>query len=157
MMNGNLADLHRQLVERMFHLISAPRDRGLASAVISEYMSDLYALLTMHALLAALVFKHEAYNNEKELRFLQIHRGDVPAPEVKFRSRPHSLNVGNSIGEAQPQEPSKKLLSGLRLITTRLFSFLQTACVHSTGRCLSQPDQKSPTGRHEHMFQLRSS
>ncbi len=45
----------------------------------------------MHALRAVLFFKHEAYRNEQEYRFLQLYRADVPPPEVKFRSRPYSL------------------------------------------------------------------
>jgi hypothetical protein len=40
---------------------------------------------------SVLFYKHEAYRNEQEYRFLQLHRGDVPAPDVKFRSRPYSL------------------------------------------------------------------
>jgi hypothetical protein len=37
-----------------------------------------------------LYFKHEAYSNEQEYRFLQIFRGDAN-PEVKFRQHPYSL------------------------------------------------------------------
>jgi hypothetical protein len=89
--DGKLAELHRELVERMFHLISLPRGKGLSREGIHEYMHELFASLSMHALGAGLFFKHEAYNNEKEYRFLQIHRADVPPPEVKFRTRAYSL------------------------------------------------------------------
>ncbi|MGC1860009.1 MAG: DUF2971 domain-containing protein [Methylocystis sp.] len=89
--DGKLAELHEELVESMFHLISLPRGRSLSREGIHEYMDELLALLSMHALRAGLFFKHEAYNNEKEYRFMQIHRADVPPPEVKFRTRPHSL------------------------------------------------------------------
>jgi hypothetical protein len=36
-------------------------------------------------------FKHEAYKNEKEYRFQQLFRRDRPAPDLKYRCRPHSL------------------------------------------------------------------
>lgn len=36
-------------------------------------------------------FKHEAYKNESEYRFLQIHSADAPPPEAKLRSCPYSL------------------------------------------------------------------
>ena len=89
--DAKLAELHKQLVDRMFHLISLPHGRGLVSAGVSDYLSDLYVLLAMDASRSALCFKHEAYNNENEFRFLEMHRGDVLPPEVKFRTRPYSL------------------------------------------------------------------
>ena len=86
-----LVELHTQLVERMFHLLSLPYGRGLSSEGIREYIRELFVLLSMHSLRSALFFKHEAYSNESEYRFLQIHRADMPPPEVKLRSRPYSL------------------------------------------------------------------
>jgi hypothetical protein len=53
-------------------------------------MVKLLVLLTCHALYPTLYFKHEAYSNEKEYRFLQIHPGGWP-PDVKLRSRSYSL------------------------------------------------------------------
>ncbi len=53
-------------------------------------MAQLTTLLRVHALHAAVHFKHEAYNNEKEYRFLEVHGGDQP-PEVKLRVRRYSL------------------------------------------------------------------
>ena len=89
--DGKLVELHRQLVERMFHLLSLPYGRGLSSKNIREYIGELFVLLSIHSLRPALFFKHEAYSNESEYRFLQIHRADMPPPEVKLRSRPYSL------------------------------------------------------------------
>ena len=89
--DGKCAELHKQIVERMFHLISLPYGRGLESAVISKYMSNLYAFLAMHTLLGGLIFKHEAYKNEKEFRFLEMHDAGVPPPEVKVRTRADAL------------------------------------------------------------------
>lgn len=89
--DATLSEIHRQLVEGMFSLISLPRGRGLESGVINSYMKELSVSLSLHALRAALFFKHEAYKNESEFRFLQIHRADVPPPEVERRYRSYEL------------------------------------------------------------------
>lgn len=86
-----LTALHREIIEAAFPLISLPRGKGLSTEAIKAYMRELSILVSMHALRAALFFKHEAYRNEQEFRFLQVHRADIPPPEVKFRNRPHSL------------------------------------------------------------------
>lgn len=85
-----LAEIQRQLIERMFHLISLPHGRNLGRDALKQYIVKLLVLLTCHALYPTLYFKHEAYSNEKEYRFLQIHPADRP-PDVKFRSRSYSL------------------------------------------------------------------
>jgi hypothetical protein len=87
-----LAEIQRQLIERMFHLISLPHGRNLGRDSLIQYLVKLSVLLTRHALYSALYFKHEAYSNEKEYRFLQILPWmDASPPEVKFRSRSYSL------------------------------------------------------------------
>ena len=79
--DGKCIELHEQIVDLMFHLISLAHRQG--------HMGDLYAFLAIHALRTALVFKHEAYKNEKEFRFLEMHGADVP--EVKLKTRSYSL------------------------------------------------------------------
>lgn len=86
-----LADIHRQLIESMFKLISLPRGKDLDSTSINAYMMKLSISLSVHVLRAALFFKHEAYSNEKEYRFLQVHRADLPPPNVKRRYRSYEL------------------------------------------------------------------
>lgn len=86
-----LEEIHRQMIESMFGLISLPRGRNLDSATINSYMKELSVLLSVHALRAALFFKHAAYKNEMEYRFLQVHQADVPPPEVKQRYRSYEL------------------------------------------------------------------
>lgn len=86
-----LADLHRQMIDSMFNLISLPRGKNLDSASINAYMQELSVSLSGHALRASLFFKHEAYRNESEFRFLQVHRADIPPPEVKRRYRSYEL------------------------------------------------------------------
>jgi Protein of unknown function (DUF2971) len=89
--DAQLISLHRQIVENMIELLSLPNGKGLGRRVFVEFMNELGVYLTVYALHAAVFFKHEAYSNEREYRFMQIHRGDLPPPEVKLRSRPHSL------------------------------------------------------------------
>jgi len=86
-----LVELHRQMIESMFDLISLPHGKNMESASLHAYMKELSVTLSVHVLRAALFFKHEAYRNETEYRFLQIHRADVPPPEVKRRYRSYEL------------------------------------------------------------------
>jgi hypothetical protein len=86
-----LAALHQQIVDLAFPLISLPRGRNLESSVLNEYMSTLSVLVCLHTLRASLFFKHEAYRSEREYHFMQLHRADVAAPDVKLRARRHSF------------------------------------------------------------------
>ncbi len=88
--DAELAKLHGLMIDAAFPLISLPRGRNLPSNVLHAYMGELLVLVAMHALRAALFFKHEAYRNEQEYRFLQLYRADIPPPEVKVRSRSSS-------------------------------------------------------------------
>jgi hypothetical protein len=85
-----LDDIQRRLIEKIFSLISLPNGRHLPGDVIVAYMLELLTALASHALHAVLFFKHEAYKNEQEYRFLEMHRADAP-PQVKRRPRAYSL------------------------------------------------------------------
>jgi hypothetical protein len=89
--DSELADLHRQFIELAFPLISLPHGKKLSRNALHSYLEELMVLLTMHALRAAIFFKHEGYANEEEYRLFQVFRADLPAPDVKIRSRPYSL------------------------------------------------------------------
>lgn len=86
-----ISELQRQIIDLAFPLISLPRGRGLASEPLRDFMSTLSVLASLHTLRASLFFKHEAYRNEQEYRFMQLHRADKAAPDVKLRARRHSL------------------------------------------------------------------
>jgi len=88
--DAQLCAIYKQIIDSMFDLISLPWKRGLPKDVTNAYMGELEFWLTYHVLQAILFFKHEAYSNELEYRFLQIFRADSE-PEVKFRQRPYSL------------------------------------------------------------------
>ncbi len=103
--DSTLDDIQRRLIDRMFTLISLPRGRNLSEPAIRAYIVELSVALAANALHAVLFFKHEAYNNEREYRFLEVHRADAP-PQVKLRSLPYSLiryrefDWKNAAGEA---------------------------------------------------------
>jgi hypothetical protein len=86
-----LADIHGQIIEKMLGLISLPYERDLHSSAIASYSMDLSASLMQHIMHAALFFKHKAYDNEKEYRFLETYSVARPPLEMKLRSRPYSL------------------------------------------------------------------
>lgn len=88
--DAQLAGIHQKLVEMIFPLITLPSGRQPLPEVTTEYLTELSVVLARHVAQSALFYKHEAYSNEKEYRFLQLHRADMPPPEVKFRARLYS-------------------------------------------------------------------
>lgn len=88
--DAQLLGIQGQIVEKMRNLIMLPAGRGLQNSTINVYMAELQMLLTLHILHTILFFKHEAYANEREFRFLQIHRADEP-PAVKVRAHRYGL------------------------------------------------------------------
>ena len=86
-----LVNIHRQLIESALPLISLPNTKTLDNWQLNNYWRDLSINLSLYTLEAALYFKHKAYKNESEFRLLQISRGDIPAPNVKWRHRPYEL------------------------------------------------------------------
>jgi hypothetical protein len=82
------AELYRVqnlLADRMYDLISLPRFMRCSTASARTFMSELSVYHAVNVIRAGLFFKHEAYRSEREYRFAQIHRADLPAPDVKLR------------------------------------------------------------------------
>ena len=88
--DAQLVGMDHQIIEGMFELLSLPRGAKLQGTAITAYMVSLQILLTLHTLLPALFFKHRAYSNEKEYRFMQMLSKKEPLA-VKLRFRPYSL------------------------------------------------------------------
>jgi hypothetical protein len=86
-----LADIHRRMIDKMFHLISLPQGRKMDVRTRGEYMRMSSSLLLVHAMSASLFFKHKAYKNEQEFRFLQLYRADVVPPDIRRRFRAYEL------------------------------------------------------------------
>jgi hypothetical protein len=90
--DATICTLHSDIINEAFPLISLPHGKDLDSASLHEYMDELQVLVWLHCLRASLFFKHEAYANEAEYRFLQIHKGPPEAaPTVNHRMRPNEL------------------------------------------------------------------
>lgn len=82
--DARLKQIHRQIVDKLFQFLSLPCNPAAES--------DWYTQLTLKALEACLHFKHPAYINEQEYRFLEAHPAKQPVPDLKFKShRPHYL------------------------------------------------------------------
>lgn len=88
---GKLRDIYSQLIVKTMPLVLAPADMGLSDAVVEAYRHELGIRLALQVFRTALFFKHPAYRNEQEYRFMQLHPIDRSPPAVKFRSRPDML------------------------------------------------------------------
>jgi hypothetical protein len=89
--DAELTRIQIALVDHIDPLISLPRSVRIGSAAMHAYMSELLVYHAMNVIRGVMFFKHEGYKNEKEFRFQQLFRRDRPAPDVKYRRRPHSL------------------------------------------------------------------
>jgi hypothetical protein len=87
---AKLRDIYRQLIAKVIPLIIVPATMGLSDAIVEAYMQELGISLALQVFRTALFFKHPAYVNEQEYRFMQLHPIDRP-PAVKFRTRPNML------------------------------------------------------------------
>jgi hypothetical protein len=88
--DDELHKMHGQIIRDVVPLITAPRDRNLSGKAINTYMSELSIALSVPVLQSALFFKHQAYRNEEEYRFLQLFQAG-PVSDLRFRGRPYSL------------------------------------------------------------------
>jgi hypothetical protein len=89
--DSELDKMLSRIIERMLALISLPRGRNLHSDACNAYMAWLSTCLMVYALRAALFFKHEAYDNEREYRFLQYYEASALPPNLKLKARGYSL------------------------------------------------------------------
>jgi hypothetical protein len=89
--DAELTRIQTALVDLVDPLISLPRRVRTGSDAMHRYMSDLLVYHAMNVIRGVMFFKHEGYRNEREFRFQQLFRRDRPAPNVKYRKRPHSL------------------------------------------------------------------
>ncbi len=86
-----LCGIFEQLVAATIPAISTPRGMNLGGEEISTFLVSLSTKLASAVVMSSLFFKHEAYINEQEYRFLQIYPADRAVPDLKFRSRPYEL------------------------------------------------------------------
>ncbi|SCX63746.1 Protein of unknown function [Nitrosospira sp. Nsp1] len=86
-----LRKMHQLLVREVLPLIGMPFSRNLSDAATNEFMKELSIHLSVCVIRAAIFFKHEAYKNEQEYRFLQIREVNLPVDDLKHRTWGYSL------------------------------------------------------------------
>jgi hypothetical protein len=80
-----------EIIDLVLPLASLPVGSNLDETACRAYLADLYTRLSVYALHIALFFKHEAYNNEMEYRFLEFYGANMTPPNLRMRARHHSL------------------------------------------------------------------
>ena len=82
--DARLRRIHCQIADKLFQFLSLPCNLAAGP--------EWYTQLTLKALEAGMHFKHPAYINEQEYRFLEAHPIHQPVPDLKFKPhRPYSL------------------------------------------------------------------
>lgn len=85
-----LSSIYNEIIDQIFPLISLTHGRNLQQGPLSAYRSQLKLRLAVHVLYASVYFKHNAYINEKEYRFLKIQDiSDLNG--IKYRLRNNEL------------------------------------------------------------------
>ncbi len=82
-----LKRIQTALAKMIVPLISLPRKISIESGSLNDNMKKLSIAHSMNVIPSVMYFKHEAYQNENEYRFLQIFRSDMPAPDVKYKAQ----------------------------------------------------------------------
>jgi hypothetical protein len=83
----SLINAHRNRIKALFRDVPLRREEFSDDKLFSD---ELMLPLVSDSLSTALYFKHTAYSNEQEYRFLQLHSADPP-PILKKRYRNYSL------------------------------------------------------------------
>jgi hypothetical protein len=86
-----MARVQDQIIGEALSLTDLPAVGSLQAPMIDAFKLKLVVSLTVHTLHSAMFFKHEAYRNEREYRFLEMFPANVSPSEVKVRTRPYSL------------------------------------------------------------------
>ena len=89
---AQLSSLQQQIAQKASEIIASPHDWPSAFLGGTEGLRLVSSVsFITHALHAALFFKHPAYRNEQEYRFLEMFPAGTEPTEVKTRTRPYSL------------------------------------------------------------------
>ncbi len=85
-----LRQMQHDILSKVFPLTATVREKNFSREAAIRYLRELSVSMSVPILRSALFFKHRAYINEQEYRFLHLFKaGSVP--DLKFRGRPHSL------------------------------------------------------------------
>jgi hypothetical protein len=68
-------------------LTALPKGRRMSNTAINEFMKQLSIHASFSVVHLALYFKHRAYAQEQEYRFLQMHAAGAEVPDLRHRAR----------------------------------------------------------------------
>ena len=88
--DNELRQMHTEIIDKFIPLYLLPRERNFNNDDLRRYLTELSTSFAEPILRSALLFKHDAYENEQEYRFLQVHPAG-PLDGVKNRIRLYSL------------------------------------------------------------------
>jgi hypothetical protein len=86
-----LKDILRRIIVKAIPLISISNVQNLSKKAKNEYMKILRLSLILQVSHTALFFKHPAYEDEREYRFIQIHPANQLPDGIIWRDRPYEL------------------------------------------------------------------
>jgi Protein of unknown function (DUF2971) len=89
--DNRLNAVQTQIVNLALPLIQIPERDNFSAAATNRFFRELSVRVALEILAVAILFKHEAYIDEAELRLLRTHRGDVPVPNARFRTGRHGV------------------------------------------------------------------
>jgi hypothetical protein len=89
--DGRLKAIQAALVGEVVPIIEKTASGGLSTKTVIEVLKVLSVMLSMQVISASLYFKHPAYENERERRYLRMHRDDEPVKDLKLRMRNDAL------------------------------------------------------------------
>lgn len=86
-----LSTIQQELCLSALKAIQLPGSGYLKDDWSKEYSVLIGTILSSNSIYASLFFKHHAYRNESEYRFIDVFGIHAPPENRKFRSRPYSL------------------------------------------------------------------
>jgi hypothetical protein len=85
-----LRHIHREIRDEARPLITIHRGKDMTSEAKIEYLNTLLKIVGWEVLRVAVLFKHAAYCNEQEYRFLELCEAGA-VPDIEYRARRYTL------------------------------------------------------------------
>jgi len=128
-----LRAVQTEIVNAFLTLSDVPRGRGLHPSTVAQFMRILSERLSLCAVRAALLFKHEAYSNEAEYRLLHIRPINDDLSDIKLRPRDTALIRFMEIAwRSDGCQPLREILIGPAADETKATEFAQI-CLRRAG------------------------
>jgi hypothetical protein len=86
-----LRGLMERLVRLVLPLLALPAGQNVSEEVVREFLTTVATNLSIAVLHTAMLFKHKAYDQEQEYRFLHLRDLGAPIEDLKRRARGASI------------------------------------------------------------------